>query len=40
VHELRWERRRTDGSLAPPGVYFIRVLSPLGSAVQRVVLLD
>jgi len=40
VHELRWDRRRADGSLAAPGVYFIRVLSPLGTAVQRVVLLD
>jgi hypothetical protein len=40
VHELRWDRRRTDGALAPPGVYFLRVLTPLGSAVQRIVLLD
>ena len=40
VHELRWDRRRSDGGLAAPGVYFVRVMSPLGSAVQRVVLLD
>ena len=39
-HELRWNRRRSDGSPAPPGVYFLRVTSPFGSAVQRVVLLD
>ncbi len=36
---VRWDARREDGARAPAGVYFVRMVTPAGSAASRVVLL-
>lgn len=37
THVVRWNGRERDGRLAPPGVYFVRLSTPAGAAVRRVV---
>jgi hypothetical protein len=37
---VRWDARQEDGGRAPAGVYFVRMVTPAGTAVSRVVLLQ
>jgi hypothetical protein len=40
ARELVWSGRRDDGGRAAAGVYFIRVRTPLGGSIQRIVKLE
>lgn len=35
VHDVDWDGRRADGSVAPSGLYFVRLTSPDGFAASR-----
>ncbi len=37
-HRFRWDGRSSAGESAPPGVYFIRVESPIGDVTQKLTL--
>jgi flagellar hook assembly protein FlgD len=40
VHSLTWDGAGRDGRAAAPGLYFVRVRTPGGTFVRRLVMRD
>ena len=38
THRLTWDRRRSDGAVAAPGVYFVRIDNGARTWSRRVVI--